>query len=70
VKQVMTRYEIHMRHTDNGHTTRLHEASDPNAATIAFHAELRRQSERGARGELLLFKQREDSRLILRQPVR
>jgi hypothetical protein len=47
----------------------LRSTSDPNKATMVFHAELQRLKQEHARGELIVLQQGADGGALLRQPL-
>jgi hypothetical protein len=64
------RYEVLFQSALEPAVTALHTTTDPNEATVAYHAELSRLLAGELWGELLLRKQNDDRQVVLRQPVR
>jgi hypothetical protein len=47
----------------------LRSTTDPNKATMVFHAELQRLKQEHARGELIVLQQGAEGSTLLRQPL-
>jgi hypothetical protein len=63
------RFEILFQPAPQTQPTTLQATADPNEATVAFHAQLRRLREDGEVGHVLMHKLNDGCELLLRQPV-